>query len=232
MINSTLDKRLLSCADYVRAGAVFADIGTDHGYLPIFLLKSGKITRAFLCDVNEGPLNSALTNVTDEGLMDSCEFILTDGASVLAGRGITDYAVCGMGGVLISRIIDAAPHLCESGVRLILQPMTKQAHLRRYLAASGFEILSERFSYDDGKYYVTILAEYTGRVYSLDDSEAELGRDVDHSDDRVEYLGYLRARERAFSKTVEGKKLGGIDVSEDVHMLECVRARIKPLLCE
>ena len=53
MINGTLDKRLLSCADFVRAGAVFADIGTDHGYLPLFLLREGRIQRAYLCDVNE-----------------------------------------------------------------------------------------------------------------------------------------------------------------------------------
>ena len=77
MINSSLDKRLLSCADYVRAGAVFADIGTDHGYLPIFLLKRSHIKRAYLSDVNKGPLASAERNARAEGLSDKCEFILT-----------------------------------------------------------------------------------------------------------------------------------------------------------
>ena len=93
MINSTLDKRLLSCADYVRAGAVFADIGTDHGYLPIFLLKAGRIERAYLTDINVGPLNSARENATAEGLLDKCSFLLTDGAAALMAHGITDYAV-------------------------------------------------------------------------------------------------------------------------------------------
>ena len=110
MINSSLDKRLLSCADYVRAGAVFADIGTDHGYLPLFLLRSGRIERAYLSDVNEGPLSSARANAASEGLLDRCEFTLADGAAALSGKGITDYAICGMGGELIASIIDAAEH--------------------------------------------------------------------------------------------------------------------------
>ena len=95
MINSSLDKRLLSCAGYVRAGAVFADIGTDHGYLPLFLLRSGRIERAYLSDVNRGPLSSAERNARDEGFYDKCEFILTDGAYALRDKGITDYAICG-----------------------------------------------------------------------------------------------------------------------------------------
>jgi len=229
MINSSLDKRLLSCADYVRAGAVFADIGTDHGYLPIFLLKSGKIRRAVLSDVNEGPLASAVSNVKEAGLEGACEFILTDGAAALSGRGITDYAICGMGGELISRIIDSAPHLKEKGVRLILQPMTKQAHLRAYLAKAGFEILSERFSFADGKYYVTILSEYTGESYLIDEATAELGKNMPHEADRAEYLGYLSAKERSISRALEGKRMGGIEVFGDLSLLDSIRQRIRIL---
>ena len=155
MISSSLDKRLLSCADYVRAGAVFADIGTDHGYLPLFLLGEKRIERAYLCDVNAGPLSSAERNAAAEGMLDRCEFILTDGAAALSGKGITDYAICGMGGELIARIIEDATHLKTDGVRLILQPMTKQEYLRRYLASVGFSVLDERFSFDSGKYYVS-----------------------------------------------------------------------------
>ena len=226
MISSSLDKRLLSCAGYVRAGAVFADIGTDHGYLPIFLLKQGIISRAYLCDVNEGPLNTARANVTDEGLLDYCEFVLTDGAGALSDKGITDYAICGMGGVLISRIIDAAPHLMSTGTRLILQPMTKQAHLRKYLASAGFEILSERCSYAEGKHYVTLNVEYTGIVREVDDVEAELGSDKYDESDRVEYLGYLEAKKRVFEKTIAGMTEGNLDTSSQKEMLNAIIDRI------
>ena len=226
MISSSLDKRLLSCAGYVRAGTVFADIGTDHGYLPIFLLKSARIARAYLCDVNEGPLSSARANVLSEGLIDSCEFVLTDGAAALAEKGITDYAVCGMGGELIASIIDSAEHLKRSGLRLILQPMTKQAHLRRYLLTAGFAILKECYSFADGKYYLTLVAEYTGECREPDIIEAELGSESTPDGDRVAYIGYLEGKARAFSKTIEGKAVAGLPSDTERALLDAVKERI------
>ena len=229
MINSSLDKRLLSCAGYVRAGAVFADIGTDHGYLPIFLLTEGRIRRAYLSDVNEGPLRSAKQNVADAGLSEKCEFILTDGAAALCDKGITDYAICGMGGVLISEIIDAAEHLKDGRVRLILQPMTRQAHLRRYLLGHGFEILDERYSTADGKHYVTLLSEFSGVCRDIDDVTAELGSDAAHTHDRVEYLSYLEAKKRTLEKTVRGKEQGNLDTVAEREVLSAIIDRIARL---
>ena len=226
MISSSLDKRLLSCADYVRVGAVLADIGTDHGYLPLFLLRVGRIQRAYLCDVNEGPLSSAQRNATADGLIDKCEFILTDGAAALEGKGITDYTICGMGGELIARIIGDAAHLKVVGTRLILQPMTKQESLRKYLTSSGFSILDEKFSFDSGKYYVTLLAEYTGECREMSDTEAELGIDVPHTTDREEYLGFLEGKRRAAEKALIGKRSGGYGASEEEARLSLIDERI------
>ena len=226
MINTTLDKRLLSCAEFVRAGAVFADIGTDHGYLPLFLLREGRITRAYLSDVNRGPLSSAERNATEEGLSDKCEFILTDGARALADKGITDYAICGMGGELITRIIGDAPHLFTEGTRLILQPMTKQECVRRFLVENGFSVITERFSFDSGKYYVTVVAEYTGTKLEISDEDAELGFKMAHDGDRVEYLGYLEGKKKAVLKAINGKIKGGVDTSEEEAALRLIEERI------
>lgn len=226
MINTTLDKRLLSCAEFVRAGAVFADIGTDHGYLPLFLLREGRITRAYLSDVNRGPLSSAERNATEEGLSYKCEFILTDGARALADKGITDYAICGMGGELITRIIGDAPHLFTEGTRLILQPMTKQECVRRFLVENGFSVITERFSFDSGKYYVTVVAEYTGANGEISDEDAELGFKMAHDGDRVEYLGYLEGKKKAVLKALNGKIKGGVDTSEEEAALRLIEERI------
>ena len=226
MINTTLDKRLLSCAEFVRAGAVFADIGTDHGYLPLFLLREGRITRAYLSDVNRGPLSSAERNAAEEGLSDKCEFILTDGARALCDKGITDYAICGMGGELITRIIGDAPHLFTEGTRLILQPMTKQECVRRFLVENGFSVITERFSFDSGKYYVTVVAEYTGAKSEISDEDAELGFKMAHDGDRVEYLGYLEGKKKAVLKALNGKIKGGVDTSEEEAALRLIEERI------
>ena len=226
MINSSLDKRLLSCADYVRAGAVFADIGTDHGYLPLFLLKSGRIERAYLSDVNEGPLSTARANAQSEGLVDKCEFTLTDGAAALAGKGITDYAICGMGGELIASIIGAAEQLRSPDVRLILQPMTKHAHLRRYLLREGFVILEESYSLADGKYYVTILAEYSGEAREPDIIEAELGSQDVRDGERVAYIGYLEGKKRAVIKALEGKAGANLPTDTERQLLDAIIDRL------
>ena len=126
MKNSALNARLLSVAELTRQDAILADIGTDHAYLPLFLLDSGKIKFAYCCDINEGPLASARKNAEERARLGETDFILTNGATVLSGKGITDYAICGMGGELIADIIERAPHLKDVGLNLILQPMTKQ----------------------------------------------------------------------------------------------------------
>ncbi len=227
MINSSLDNRLLSCAGYVRAGAVFADIGTDHGYLPLFLLRDGRIDRAVLSDINDGPLRSAIANLSEAGYANRCEFILTDGAAALRGKGITDYAIAGMGGTLIASIIEHAPHLFDKNIRLILQPMTKQASLRSFLAQNGFSILDERYSYSDGKYYVTMMAEYTAEAHDIGTIEAEMGMELPHTHDRAEFLSFFRLKHAALIKAREGKRLGGIDCSDDDRLIHAIEERLK-----
>lgn len=205
MSKTILNSRLRSAAGFVRQGAVFADIGTDHAYLPIFLLSEGRISSAHLSDINEGPLESARRNVMEAGYLDKSRFYLTDGAEALSGLGITDFAICGMGGELIADIIEAAPHLANENINLILQPMTRQAYLRTYLASHGFIILDESYSYDSGKYYVCIMARYSGGVRQISPSEAEIGIKKTHPCEKEARIGYLYRRAAALSRAVRGK---------------------------
>ena len=211
MANNQIDPRLSSAASLVRAGAVFADIGTDHGYLPVFLLSSGRIKYAYLSDVNAGPLNKARENVANAGLENKCSLLLADGASALSGLGITDYAICGMGGELIADIIERAPHLFDGDVRLILQPMSRQEHLRRALYRLGFHIIDEKYSLSDGKRYVCICAEFSGTVRDISDSLMYLGPDLSHNGDREAYLAYLNAKREGFERIAAAKSAAGID---------------------
>ena len=134
MIKSALNARLLSAAEMVRQDAIFADVGTDHAYLPLFLLEEGRIKRAFCSDINKGPLDSARRTAAERGLEDKITFVLADGATALRDKNITDYAICGMGGELIAKIIEDSPHLYDTDVHLIIQPMSRQAILRKFLA--------------------------------------------------------------------------------------------------
>ena len=229
MSDTRIRARLLSAASLVRQGALFADIGTDHAYLPIFLLSEGKIDSAFATDINEGPLSKASENIREAGFCDRVELMLTDGAASLSGRGITDYAICGMGGELIADIIESAPHLYHSEVNLILQPMTKEAHLRRFLYTSGFSVVSESYSYDAGKYYVTLLARYTGTPVSISDTEALLGKREALHIGREEELGYFKSKLRSLKKTAEGKIRGGEDNPREIPLLASVAERISEL---
>ena len=221
MTGSALNARLLSAAEFVRQNATFADIGTDHAYLPLFLLEGGRIRHAYCCDINEGPLASARRNAEECGRLSDMDFILTDGTTVLAHRGIGDYAICGMGGELIADIIDRAPHLKDSSVNLILQPMTRQAHLRRYLAEAGFEVTRESYSYDGGKYYVCLLASYTGKCRELTDVEAELGIETPKNANNDAQIGYINTKIAALTRAAEGKRRGG---ETDIPEEEIIRA--------
>ena len=227
-----INARLFSAAELVRQGAVFADIGTDHAYLPLFLLESGKIARAVCADINEGPLNSARANAREAGLTDKVEFVLTDGATALSGKGITDYAICGMGGELIAAIIDRAPHLRDENVNLILGPNSRQAVLRKFLASEGFEIKCESYSTDAGKHYVTFLATYTGNKTILDDAEAEIGTKTAEYVNKSAQISYLNAKLAAFTKQRDGKMRGGDSAEYEELMVEKITEQLEKLRAE
>ncbi len=214
-----LNRRLQSAAEFVRQDAVFADIGTDHAYLPLFLLSEGRISRAVLADINEGPLESARRNAAETPYGDKLTFVLTDGAAALSDMGITDYAICGMGGELISEIIDRAPHLADPSMNLILQPMSRQGHLRRYLAAHGFDIATESYSEVGGKLYVCMLASYTGRIRDLDECQAEFGEKNINIVNQDLQKKHIMLKIKSLTNARNGKLEGGEDASAEQRLI-------------
>lgn len=224
-----LNARLLSAAELIRQNVILADIGTDHGYLPVFLLERGLISHAFCCDINEGPLNSARRNAEEGGLLDRMSFVLTDGAAVLSGRGVSDYAICGMGGELIADIISRAEHLKDPAVRLILQPMTRQERLREYLARAGFKVLCESYSFDAGKHYVCLLAAYDGKAREITPFEATVGFSDSEFKGRERRIGYLENKLRSLERAAEGRRQSGADVDADRELTAALKDYINTL---
>ncbi len=215
----SLTNRLLSVAKHVRQGAVLADVGTDHGYLPIFLLQSGKIERAICADINQAPLSSAYKNACEHGVCDKLEFLLSDGFCAFSSHRFTDAAVCGMGGELILDIVSRAVDMLKDGVNLILQPMSRQATLRRGLYALGFEVACEEYCADKGKYYQTLLVRYTGICEQLSELDSELGKDSTRGELNDAKRGYLLARRRGIVKSIKGLRHCGGDTEEKEKIL-------------
>lgn len=218
-----LNARLFSVAELVGQGAVFADIGTDHAHLPIFLLREKRIERAICSDINKGPLESAERNAKEAGLSEKMEFVLTDGAAALSGKGINCYAICGMGGELIAEIIAKAPEFKNPGVSLILQPMTRQAYLRKFLAENGFDITLESYSSEGHRHYVAMLVSYTGICRTLSETEAEIGTNYLNFVNKCSQIAYLESKIKSTLRMVEGIKQSGDIPTDEERLLEGLR---------
>lgn len=173
--------RLSLCADMARRGSRLADIGTDHGYLPIELCLSGRIPSALACDINPLPLRSAQENIAKYSLSDRIKTRLSDGLKEVSADEADDIVAAGMGGELIRGILSAAPWIKDKEKRLVLQPMTHHDDLIKWLYENGFGIDRQQAVYDENKYYTVISASYTGRIKKLSLYEATVGR-LDASD--------------------------------------------------
>lgn len=158
-----LGPRLALCAALVREGSPFCDVGTDHAYLPIWLLKMGKIPKALACDVNPGPLEAARRDGAKYGVGEELSFRLSDGLKEVSPQEAEDIAIAGMGGELILRIVAETPWLQEGDKRLILQPMSSVPELRLGLEELGFSVLQEEAVEEGTKVYSAFTAQYVGK---------------------------------------------------------------------
>ena len=168
--------RLSLCAKMVREGSRLADIGTDHGYLPIALCRSGKIPSALACDINPLPLQSAHENIAKYNLSDKIETRLSDGLQKIHPDEASDIVIAGMGGELIRDILVAASWVKDREKHLVLQPMTRHEDLVKWLYESGFCIKRQEAVLDEGKYYTVISAHYTGETQACDLYTAIVGK--------------------------------------------------------
>ena len=157
----TLDKRLSAVAALVRQGSRLADIGTDHAYLPVYLVQAGVCPLAIASDIGEGPLEAAHRTVTENGLTSKVALRLGDGLATVKAGEVEDVAIAGMGGETIAAILEAAPWVKDGRIRLILQPMTRAEDLRRWLLHNGFSVLEEHLIVDGRHLYPVLAAEYT-----------------------------------------------------------------------
>lgn len=170
-----MNKRLHKLAQYIESGVGVIDVGTDHGYLPVFLAANGYSGNIFASDIRPKPLEAARRSAEAAGVTDRISFLLCDGLDKCEPEKVDTIVVSGMGGDTICGILDRAEWCMDKCYRLVLQPMTKPHVLRYWLINNGFEIVSESLVKDSGMVYPIIVARFGGST-SLSDAELFVGK--------------------------------------------------------
>lgn len=173
-IESVITPRLLAISQSVPEGASVADVGTDHGYIPIYLSLKNKITKALAMDLRPGPLCRAEENIKKYHLEDRITTRLSNGLLELSEGEADTAVIAGMGGLLIAEILEAKkfPLSCY-----ILQPMTATAELRQYLADHGYTICNEVLAKEEDKIY-TVMTVRHGKMKISDPVYYQVGKSL------------------------------------------------------
>lgn len=192
-----LTARLQSVADQVPQGAIFADIGTDHAYLPVWLLLNGRIQHAIAADLREGPLNRARETAEQYGVSNQVSFRLCNGLVDIDPTETDTIAIAGMGGETIATILESAPWTKKDKL-LLLQPMTSFPDLRFWLQQNGYVIEKETIS-KEGRRLYSCLTVRGGTMETLTPAELWAGRQTDNPL-RGEFLAMMGGKvERALN---------------------------------
>lgn len=224
-----ISNRLMAAADMVSVGNAVADIGTDHGYLPIYLVQNNISGHVIAMDVNKGPLSRATANISQMGLADRIETRLSDGLSALKKGEAETITICGMGGKLMARIISDGFDRIDTSNELILSPQSEISQFRGFLAVNGFETIEERMLIEDGKFYVLIKCRLTGRQdepEQLSEVHAGYGRYLlEHKNEALkefllkEKAKYLRLKQNLLKAPSEN---ADTRINEIDHELKCI----------
>lgn len=172
-----ISNRLIEVSKCVTKGYRVSDIGTDHGYVPIYLMDNKMATYVIAMDVNEGPLKRAETNIIENGYEDYIETRLSNGFEKLNVGEVDIAIIAGMGGELIKKILIEGKEVVDSLKELVLSPHSDIDVVRKYLHQIGFRIIDEKMLIDEEKFYTII--------------KVQKGKDKDYSEVEYKYGAIL-----------------------------------------
>ena len=167
-----LSERLSLIMSFIPKGVSVCDVGCDHGYLSAALYLSGGFSRITATDIGKLPLENARKNFRKLGV-EGVDLILCDGLEAVREEAAEYVVIAGMGGDVISGIIDRCPY--KNNVGFVLQPMTNSKALRLYLAQNGFKIEKEQALAENGKIYSVMLCRFGGDAYALSEAQKCIG---------------------------------------------------------
>ena len=212
-----LTPRLRAVADLVPRGSILADVGTDHAYLPVWLLLHGRIAHAIASDVRPDPLARAKLTAERYDCTDRMTFLLCDGLDGVAAGAADTVAIAGMGGETIAAVLSRPAWIADPAVTLLLQPMSRRHLLRRWLWQNGFGIKKETIVREGDRLYTIIYTSYGG-ASPMTAGEEWAGRQTPDLDQplRGAYLDDLTGKLR---RALDGISRG-TDAGEQAHAEE------------
>ncbi|MGL4736894.1 MAG: tRNA (adenine(22)-N(1))-methyltransferase [Cellulosilyticaceae bacterium] len=215
-----LSNRLFHMARLVQKGERVVDVGTDHGFIPIYLRTEGICDYCIAGDINKGPLDNARKHMVQYNIQ-GVDLRLGGGLSqVTVADQINTIIIGGMGGPLIIDILRNDKAIVKGATRLILQPQNHVGDVRRYLHTIGFKILEESFIVDDGKYY-TILHAVPGHEAYQEDYEYEYGK-LNLLSPNETFREWMVHKEKVFGEILE--KLEAVDTEQTRERKESLKA--------
>lgn len=174
-----LSKRLQLIADVIakyKQGNVLADIGTDHGYLPCYLVENKIVTKAYACDVSKGPYNSSVETIKQYHLQEQVFPLLGSGLNPILNRQVDMISIAGMGSYLICEILDEHKDYLKNVQVLFLQSNANNDHLRRYLFSHDWMIIDEKMVKDAGHIYeVMVVTSRKNKAVTYSQKDVEFG---------------------------------------------------------
>ncbi len=179
-----LTPRLQTIADFIRKDTIVADIGTDHAYIPVYLLEKNICERVIATDINSGPLENAKSYIMKKRLSDRIETRLGNGLKVLKANEVNTAIIAGMGGLLIRDILEADREITDSIDYFVLQPMVASEELRRYLYSNGFRIENEKLAKEKDKMYEIITVSH-GHAAIENEIYFEIGEKLIENNDEL-----------------------------------------------
>ncbi len=212
-----LSPRLQMVADMTPPCARVLDIGTDHAFVPIYLVLSGRCSQAVASDIHRGPAAAAARNIAAYHMEEHISVRVADGLDGLAPDSKDCVVIAGMGGYEIRSILEKEPVRAKA---LILQPQKSFRELRSFLSESGYAIVREAIAREQDRYYVGIAAVYSGAPYELTLMEREIGP-VLLREKPQHFKEYLGSRIRKIRRQLPGDPSVGAlleDLQEELRL--------------
>lgn len=205
-----LSKRLRAIVNFCDKNKIIADIGTDHGFVPNFLYEEDINRKIIATDISLNSLNKAIEFTELRGNKGKIEHIVCNGLEKIPP--VDQIIIAGMGGILISKILDRDFEKARQAEKLILQPMQQVDYLRKFLYDKGFKILDEKIVFEDNKFFHIIVANYKAIKEEYRDIDLKVSRLLRNRKDKdlIEFLKYLIDYNIFIIENIEGSSTRSI----------------------